>query len=132
MDTIAIGWIKQNIFTMPITQTKNIADYRHHSRCTTIIETTIIPVSDGKQNIVKFYTRWHKRDCILRTNHAFSFLCLGKKFLLIFTQFYPIAWVCCYVLIIPQWKFLKNYHEVGVGNVLRYHSWNIGGYLEKV
>jgi hypothetical protein len=22
------------------------------------------------------------------------------------------------------------YHEVGVGNVLRNHSWNIGGYLE--
>ena len=29
----------------------------------------------------------------------------------------------------PNVKLTKSYHEVGVGNVLRNHSWNIGGYL---
>jgi hypothetical protein len=48
MNTISIGWIKQDIFTMSITQTKDISNHRHHGGCTTITETTVIPVSDGK------------------------------------------------------------------------------------
>jgi hypothetical protein len=48
MDTISVGGIKQDIFTVSIAQPKYISNHRHHGGCTTIAETTVIPVDDGK------------------------------------------------------------------------------------